>query len=865
MKARFTPARPAAQPFKKTCAYKLPNRYNSLNFCKRFVFLVSIMTLNGLLNSGRVFAGNSPASRAENNPAKNNPAENNKPGLSNNGIITGNVLEDNTGKPVPDATVALICLTDPAKGQFTMTKANGDFTFNNLDYGIYQLKISAVGFSPLAIDSIRLRVERSDFNLNDLKLSPKNAELEQVVVYAEKPLVQSKGGNITFNVAESALSASSNANELLRNVPLVTKDPNGNLLVRGKQPKVLIDDKPVDLNAQQLQDFLDGLPGNLVEKIEVMTNPPPQYANEEGGVINIITRKGKIGIGGRLSIYGGTRGEAGVNTNLNYRDKRLAINFSAGEGYNLYKGDGYSNRQNIYPDSTNYFNSAYSYKNRNTRPNGRLSVDYDLDKNNSLNAVLQYNQNDFRNRSVNDYTQLDRHQVIGQLSTRSLLSTGQNLNPNVSFTFKHRGSLPGEQLQVIGSYNYSRNRNERNFYQQFLNPDHTPNGLDSTQIQENNSRNTGFNMRVNYDRPVFGGKTFLSVGAFYNYSNNPVDLTTRFLQKPDSIFVIDPRLSNDLRFVQTITNFRGSVRQTLAEGLNLLVGTSLAQTSVKFNLYAANKNTSNTYWNWLPFANLSKTWQNQWSATLIYRRTVRRPGIDELNPSIDYSDPYNIRFGNPDLQASLSHNFEMNIGKSNNKYYLNYSLGFNKVQDIFSQIQTLLPNGTTQTTFENISNRSEYSTSTWSGYTFSRAFRINMGASYSYNQYSLFDRVTNNYHDGGSLYSNFNLNYSPGRLWNLNGGMVYNRYANPQGTVSSSVNMNMSIQRKFFDKKFIVNLAITDPFIQQNNTSRTQGTQFNLESYSSTRTRNFRLTLSYDLNRTIDAGKNKLLKAAHRK
>ena len=781
----------------------------------------------------------------------------------NNGIIMGSVLEEATGKAIPDATVSLICLTDPSKGQSAITKANGDFAFGNLDYGVYQLKISGVGYTTLTLDSIRLRPERSDFNLNDLKLSPKSAEMQAVVVYAEKPLVQSKAGNITFNAAESALSGSSSANELLKNVPLVTTDANGNILVRGKQPKVLIDDKPVDLNAQQLQDFLDALPGNLIERIEVMTNPPPQYANEEGGVINIITRKGKIGIGGRLSIYGGTRGEAGANGNFSYRDKKLAINFSAGEGYNYYTGDGYSKRQNIFPDSTDLFNTTNSYTNKNTRPNGRLSVDYDLDKFNSLNGTMQVNENVFHNRSANEFTNIDQYGQVYQLSDRNVLSTGTNVNPNASITYKHKGTVPGEDLQVIGSYNYSDNENGRYFYQQFLNPDHSPTGIDSTQTQQNNSWIKGYNIRADYNKPLIGQQTFLYLGSYYNYSNNLVQVTTRFLQQPDSVFVVSEPLSSDLRFIQTITDFKGSIRQKIGKDFTATAGTALEQTDVQFNLYSADKNTKNVYWDWLPFANFNKTWKDQWSITLVYRRTIRRPGINELNPSVDYSDPYNIRFGNPALQASLSHNFDFYVGKSNSKYYLNYGLSYNRVQDIFSQITTLMPNGTTQTTYENISNRSEYSTSTWSGYTVSRAFRLNLGASYTYNQYSAFDRLTNDYHDGGSLYTNFNLNYTPTKDWNLTGSFLLNRYANPQGSSSSYVNMNMGIQRKFFDKKFIVTLNVTDPFIQQHSTTYTYGTEFNLESYNSTQTRNFRLTLSYDLNHVIDAGRNKLMRASH--
>ncbi|OYW17001.1 MAG: hypothetical protein B7Z54_09010, partial [Sphingobacteriales bacterium 12-47-4] len=168
-----------------------------------------------------------------------------------------------------------------------------------------------------------------------------------------------KEGNITFNAGESALSAGSSASELLTNVPLVTKDPDGKILVKGKEPRILIDDKPVSLNLQQLQDLLESMPGSSIEKIEVLTNPPPQYANEQGGVINIVTKKGRIGKSGRVTLFGGSRGEAGLNASYSYRRKGLAINLNTGMSYNRYTGEGNSQRQNIYTDSTNFFECLY--------------------------------------------------------------------------------------------------------------------------------------------------------------------------------------------------------------------------------------------------------------------------------------------------------------------------------------------------------------------------------------------------------------------------------------------------------------------------------------------------------------------------
>ena len=254
---------------------------------------------------------------------------------SPSGIISGNLVDSSSSKAIANASVQLIGLHKKAT---QVTDKNGEFSFTDLPFGYYSLTISSVGFASFKIDSINVRAERADFNLPDIILSTSSKELESVIVYAEKPLIQSKEGNITFNAGESALSAGSNASELLNNVPLVSKDPNGKILIRGKEPKILIDDKPVELNLQQLQDLLESLPGSSIEKIEVMTNPPPQYAMEQGGVINIVTKKGKVGMGGRLGITAGTRGEGSINGSFNYRKNKFSINVSAGSAANRFVG-----------------------------------------------------------------------------------------------------------------------------------------------------------------------------------------------------------------------------------------------------------------------------------------------------------------------------------------------------------------------------------------------------------------------------------------------------------------------------------------------------------------------------------------------
>lgn len=761
------------------------------------------------------------------------------------GIIAGTVL-DESKKAVEGVTVSLVSMKDTLKTLSTLTDKTGFFTITSVPFGYYRLRLSYVGLQTLTMDSIWFRAERFDFNLNDLVLKPKaSQQMDEVIVFAEKPLVQSKEGNITFNAGESALAAGSNASDLLNNVPLVAKDASGKITVRGKEPKILIDDKPVELNLQQLQDLLESLPGSSIEKIEVMTNPPPQYANEQGGVINIVTKKGKVGKSGRIAVSGGTRGEGAVSGNFNYRKQGLSLSINGGIGYNRLRGSGYSIRNNIYTDSSNYFNTTNDFLNKNWRPNFRINLDYDINKNNLLNINFNYNQNDYNNFSSTEYQNINRYNTLWKLSRRDINSVGDNYSPSFNLSYTLKGK-PGETLKIITGYSFTLSKSDRNFYQQYFNPDFIPNGLDSTQQQLNNTKTNGQSVRVNYDKMLDNKKTFISLGTAYSRSNNHIVVDASYKKKPEGTMAPLDLLSNNFWFHQTVTNLRASFKQVLAENFSFTAGTSAERTDILFELLKEARNAKNNYWTWLPFANLNKTWKEKLSLTLAYRRSIRRPGIGEMNPTIDFSDPYNIRFGNEKLEASTAHNFDLVLGRTKPKYYLNLGMGYNIVQDVFSQVRTLLPDGKTQITWENISGRKEYEVSSWNGMTLSKKLKVNLSASYTYSVYSQFDKTVRRFRDGGSFTSNFNYTYTPTDLWNITGSFNLNRFANPQGYARWTTSMNLGVQRKFFAKKMVITINAIDPLVQQQNRSFTYGTNFNLESFSTTQTRNYRLSISYN-------------------
>ena len=765
------------------------------------------------------------------------------------GIISGNVLDEKR-TAVAGATVELFPIRDSSTRQVRLTDASGGFLFEKLALGLYRLRISYVGKTTRIIDSIHFRVERHDFNLTDIVLQSGSREnLEEVVVYSEKPLVQSKDGNITFNASESALAAGSNASELLNNVPLVTRDPTGKVLVRGKEPKILIDDKPVELNLQQLQDLLESLPGSSIEKIEVMTNPPPQFANEQGGVINIVTKKGRVGKSGRVSVSAGTRGEASITGNYSYRKQGLVIGINGGAGFNRFEGSGHTTRRNIYVDSSSILQTTNRSLNRNFRPHFRFHIDYDLAKSHTLNVVLNYNQNEASNRNATEYTHINRYNQIYRISERTIRTEGESYSPNLTFTYTWKGRIPGESLKMIAGGHYSKNVNDRHFYQEFFNPDHTPTGVDSTQLQLTDHRNNGLNLRVNYDRPLGNKRTFLSAGSFFTSSNSHVVTDASYLRKPQMDFVKSGLLSNDFRFRQGILNLRASAKHTFQKKLSISGGFAVEFTTVRFDLIRDNDRVRNEYWDLLPFANFNKIWENDLNITFSYRRTIRRPGINEQNPSIDFSDPYNIRFGNPDLRASTAHNFDLVFGKTRPKYFFNAGGGYNIVENIFSLVRTLIPGEKTEVTWQNISGRREFEISTWNGLTVTKTVKANLSASYIYNVYSEFDRTVNRYCNGGSFTSNINSTYVPGDTWQLTSSFTLNRFANPQGFARWNLSTNVGAQRKFLDKRLVVTLNIIDPFVQQKIRNITYGTRFYYESYTSTQTRNFRLTAAWNFNR----------------
>lgn len=770
-------------------------------------------------------------------------------------VLEGSVRAPGPSEPPPRMNLLLSDMRDSTLRFRGVSEEDGGFRFSRLPKGCYSLQMSHAGFGSQRIDSILLDDERPLAVLPPIDPASFERGMETIVVHARRPLVEQKDGNIVFNASESPIAQGSNASELLRSVPMVSMDAEGNPTVKGREPRILVDDRPVDMNARQLQDFLESMPGGLIERIEVMVNPPPQYANEPGGVINIVTRKGRTGFGGRVAVHAGTRGEGGVNGSLNHRSKGLNLQLQAGIGFTTLMGEGRSDRENRFPDSTNRLLTEQSFVNRSLRPSFRLNVEQEAGRRGTLGLTVQLNRNTFRNGSSIDYANLNRFGEAHRRSVRDIRNHGDRPSSSFNLSYTLRGARKGEQLRLLASHGRSGSYSLRDFRQSFFDGDMRPTLGDSAQEQHEDDIGRSLQLRATYDRPFAGDRTILSLTATHQLNRSHVVLDGFDKDPASGDLTAVPRLGNEFRFRQTVEAARLSLKQRLGEGFWLTAGSGLERTGIRFDLVRDSKNAENGYLNWMPFANLSRNWGEGRSLTLVYRRTLRRPGIRELNPAMEYNDPYNVRYGNPYLAPSSSHTFDLAYGRATRKLQFNAGVGYNRVQGIFAMVRSLKEAGVTEATWYNIGDKDEFEGSGWIVWTPDKAVRIDGNITYTYNRFERSVVEANRFRNGGSMQARAGLSLNPSPQWSLSANLSVDRIANPQGAVRSTVATVIGGQYRLLKRRMSVALNLTDPFFQQRHRSVTEGARFRTEGYSLTRTRNVRLTVSYSFNSQKATGK----------
>jgi len=565
------------------------------------------------------------------------------------GKIYGVIFDSLTRKPVELANIAIYNTGSDKPLDGTVTNDKGDFKFKNLKNGKYKVVASFLGFETRTIDSIEISDNKLTAAIGKIFIRPNARLLKEAVIETEAPLIETKIDKIVYNADKDMTSKGGNATDVLRKVPMVTVDLDGNPSMQGSTDvKVLINNKPSSIMASSISDALKMIPAYEIEKVEVITSPSAKYdAEGTGGIINIITKKKNIeGLSGAVNAGAGTR-SSNLFGNLNYRSGRW------GNGLNV-GGFGWMGHGDISTTRTTDFSTLMQSgpnKSYGLGPFVQWTSDYDISSKNNLSSSLRVR--DFYMSTTSDIENdlaVDPNRInFKELYLLHNESATNGFNYDASLDYKHTYKTPDKEW--TGSAQITNNSRKTNY--DIDQKDSLGNPF-FTESSENTNVNREITLQTDYVNP-FSKLLTLETGAktILRHATSDYNYLYHFIspELPDS----SP--SSTFDYDQTI--YAGYVQGALTlKRFGIKTGLRYEKTDVTGQTQDSSRFT-NGYENYIPSATISYRKPGKYSIKLAYTQRLQRPSMNFLNPYVNKSDALNISYGNPNLSAERSHSFEL--------------------------------------------------------------------------------------------------------------------------------------------------------------------------------------------------------------
>ncbi|CAG5073331.1 hypothetical protein DYBT9623_04785 [Dyadobacter sp. CECT 9623] len=759
---------------------------------------------------------------------------------SGSGKIRGILVDSVSKKPVEFAALSLVDIktNNPIDG--TTTDEKGEFTMSKVASGDFKILISFIGYKTKTINDIKID-RKSDLNLGSISMAPDVVQLNEVEVVGMAQLVEEKVDRLVYNAEKDITSKGGDASDIMRKVPMLTVDLDGNISLRGSSNvRVLINNKPSTIIATSVADALRQIPADMIKSVEVITSPSAKYdAEGSAGIINIVTKKSTIQ-GGTLNLDTGI-GNRGSNLGLrgNYRAGKMG--FSLG-GFGRFNYNMPGKSENLQVGKTENFSIRQTSESDNKMSFGSYNFgwDYEIDSKTSLSASVRYGMRNMRNSQ--------------QLSTFDTPSAGPVRNGfrdvnskdlsgtwDVNVDYIKTLSKPQQELSI--STQFSRN-NRTNDYEADV---YSWSGTSTREflgqeLNDNNSHNQESTVQVDYQTPIkdnqmfeFGGK-----GIFRQVVSN-IEYGGLIATRPVSA----------LNYDQNVGAGYLSYTYTTKSRFTIKAGTRYEYTSIDATQGERGELDLPSYSNLVPSLNLSQTFGKGQTIKLGYNRRLQRPGIQFLNPNVNSANPKNISFGNPNLDPELTDQVEVGTSFFKNSLYVNVS-GFARfTNNSIESIRTTDTSGVISTTFGNIGEKKNYGVNVFGNITLFKKWQIGGGFD------AYYANLTNNSPDP-SLQSNNSGVVISGRFrtslnikngWGLQaGGFARGREVQLQGTQAGFRMYDLGIKKDFKNKRGSIGFGMEN-FLAPSFKMRTS-----LESNTFTQTntnylfnRGFRLNFSYRL------------------
>lgn len=809
------------------------------------------------------------------------PVENNMPRVSikTENKLYGKLVDAVTNKGIETASVQLfthVWIDSLNKSMDNivaamLTKPNGDFNFNNIPLmDSLVVIISATGYEvhkkliSFADGGDRGSVQK---DLGNIGLKQDIKSLGMVTISAEKPAMELGVDKRIFNADKIITAKGGTAVDLMKNIPSVTVDVDGNVELRKSSPQIFIDGRPTILT-------LDQVPADNIDRVELITNPSAKYdAASTGGIINIILKKNKrIGLNGLASVGGGYPNIATANLNLNLRQGKF--NFFTTGSFNQSGGKAKSeslrqNKQNGIIQ--NYFNQNSNNERIRRFGSVRFGVDYFLDNRNTISLSQNLVQGRFSNNENQNQEYLNINKTPERYGYRTSFDkfAFNRYNSQVNLTHK----FPGDDKKIDASidYNYGNGNNYSDIYNTYTHPDGSE-YAPPTQVRNNgDNKNNQVTVKVDYTSPA-GETGKIETGA-RSYVNS-------FQSNFDALAIknnIETKLSLSSNYKYremvnavyfTYTNKWKSIGyQAGLRAEQSKFDGELPDSLKKFG-YAYPSKIKNIWDALFPSLYLSKEFSDDEQVQLNYSRRIRRPNFWNLNPFVDINDPQNIRKGNPELKPEYTNSLEFNYTKTFKErsnffgalYYRNNQGDITRYSDTITAAQYqqlnnagIDPNAILNT-FINAQSTNRLGLELTLQKKFSKNFDITPTIDLQYREVNArignTDLSNSGFNYEAKLIVNYKVSTKKPSFWDKWSVQTIGEYESrevvPQGYRKPQYSVDLALRRDFLkEDKATFTFSINDVFNTHRYGSITDTDIFYQESFRRRNVRSFRATLSY--------------------
>lgn len=719
--------------------------------------------------------------------------------------VKGTVTDSLTGKGISYVTITV--QTANAVVKRLASDASGKFEIALEAPGKYDLVFHSIGYN-LHKNEVELAEGKPRIDLGIIAIAPSVEKIGEVTVATTRPLVRTETDKIIYSIEADPESKTSSAIEMLRKVPMVTVDGEDNIMLKGNSNfRILLNGKNSSMLSQNPKDVLRSLPASTIRDIEVITNPSSKYEAEGvGGIINIITTRRQVdGFMGRVNTGVDTRG--GYNAGLYATTKINKFGFSMNYGHNLFnqpRNLSESTRENLLSET-----NRYTETNGTNKYNGRF---------NFLMTEASYEIDTFNLVSLSFMGQMGHFTGTGETMT-----TDFDLNRNTTRQFRNILDMKNKNGMMSGNIDYQRTFSKPDktltfSYKMDYSPRNSENGNEITgllnylsynQKSSNDAYGLEQTLQVDYFDPV--NKTHqVETGLKYILRQNVSE--SDVLRLTDGEWVRDLTRINDLDYDQHII---GIYAGYLLKINKFSFKTGLrAEGTINDGYFKSVNDTAftNKLFNLVPYVTLSQNLDKGQNLRLSYTQRLSRPGIWYLNPFYNDLDPLNVSYGNPKLDAEVSHSFDFTYGKFSPKYNVNISLTSAFANNTIQSISTMQANGVRVTTYENIGTNQRYGANMYGSLRFGTKFTLNtnMGVNYL----SIESNDARNLSNSGFMYNgNLNARVVPWKNGSFSAfGGVFSSGVMLQGRSGTQYYNSVSYMQEFFDKKLSASLSVSDPF-----------------------------------------------------